>query len=349
MPASDSKNEKKKNLLKWPNEVEQAFRQLRNIFISISFIIHYDFLKRNRVKIDVSNFAVAGIFNQQNKNDNWHSMMFWSRKMILAKQNYKIYDQELLIIVAAFKQWRHYLKNNSYSIEILSDHNNLKKLMTKKELNSRQVRWAQILAAYDFEIFHRSSNKNSADGSSKRFDYEKILSLKITLLSMLQNKLTLSSNKESLTRSERKNSIKITFVLQLTEMSIRFDAKLAKLTRNKRNILTELALMFKLIDIQIIISRKVINDVFDDSYEKSKKFMKFLIKKLQTKDQWMKKIHFKESAPSCRLRKRFQKWIINDESLIKRNECLYIFDDAIVKKEFIKKHYNDSLSEHFEA
>ena len=68
-------------------------------------------------------------------------------------------------------------------------------------------------------------------------------------------------------------------------MSIRFDAELAKLTRNKRNILAELALMFKLIDIQIVISRKVINDVPDDSYEKSKRFMKSLIKELQARDQ----------------------------------------------------------------
>ena len=65
--------------------------------------------------------------------------------------------------------------------------------------------------------------------------------------------------------------------------------------------------MFKLIDIQIVISRKVINDVSDDSYEKSKRFMKFLIKKLQTKNQWMKKIYVRKSAPSRRLHKRFQK------------------------------------------
>ena len=42
--------------------------------------------------------------------------------------------------------------------------------------------------------------------------------------------------------------------------------------------------MFKLIGIQIVISRKVINDVSDDFYEKSKKFMKSLIKKLQARD-----------------------------------------------------------------
>ena len=138
----DSENEKKKSSLKWSNEVEQAFRQLRNIFMSIFLFTHYDPLKRNRMKTDVFNFAVASIFSQQNENDNWRLIIFWSRKMISAEQNYKIYDQELLIIVAAFKQWKHYLKSSLYSIEILSDHNNLKELMTKKELNSKQARWA---------------------------------------------------------------------------------------------------------------------------------------------------------------------------------------------------------------
>ena len=167
------------------------------------------------------------------------------------------------------------------------------------------------------------------------------------LLSTLQNKLILSSDEESLTQSEWKNSVELIFILQLTEMSIRSDAKLAELTRNRRNILTELALMFKLTDIQIVISKKVINDVSDDSYKKSKKFMKFLIKKLQTRDQWMKKVHIKKSASSRRLRKRFQKWIIDDEDLVNCNECLYVLDDATVREKLIRKHHDDSLSGHF--
>ena len=209
----NSENEKKKDSLKWPNEAEQTFRQLRDIFISTPLFTHYDLLKKNRMETDASNFAVANILNQQNRNDNWRSMTFWSRKMISAEQNYEIYDQKLLTIVAAFKQWRHYLKNSLYSIKILSDHNNLKKLITKKKLNSKQVRWAQILATYDFKIFHRSNNKNPANNPSRRSDYKKISSLKITLLSTLQNKLTLLSNEKSLTQNERKNSIELTPVL----------------------------------------------------------------------------------------------------------------------------------------
>ena len=67
-------------------------------------------------------------------------------------------------------------------------------------------------------------------------------------------------------------------------MSININANLIKLTQNKRKILTKLILMFKLIDIQIVISRKIINDIFNDSYKKSLKLMKFLIKKLQIKN-----------------------------------------------------------------
>ena len=52
--------------------------------------------------------------------------------------------------------------------------------------------------------------------------------------------------------------------------------------RNKQNILIKLISIFKLIDIQIIILRKIINDVFDDLYKKLKKFIKSLIRKLQT-------------------------------------------------------------------
>ena len=52
-----------------------------------------------------------------------------------------------------------------------------------------------------------------ANDFSRQSDYKKISSLKITLLSTLQNKLILLSNEESLTQSERKNSIELIFVL----------------------------------------------------------------------------------------------------------------------------------------
>ena len=63
----------------------------------------------------------------------------------------------------------------------------------------------------------------------------------------------------------------------------------------------------------------------------------------------MKAFHARETAPSRRLRKRFKKWAIDDEGLVRRNRCLYVPGDAVVRKELIKKHHDDSLSGHFGA
>ena len=44
--------------------------------------------------------------------------------------------------------------------------------MTTTELNRRQARWAEKLAAFDFTIQHRPGSKNPADAPSRRPDYE---------------------------------------------------------------------------------------------------------------------------------------------------------------------------------
>ena len=118
----------------------------------------------------------------------------------------------------------------------------------------------------------------------RRFDYKRISTLNIKLRLTLQSKLTLLSNEKLLMQNNRKNSVELIFMLQLTEMLINIDAKLVKLTRNKRKILAELISMFKLIDIRIVILRKVINNISDDLYKKPLKSIKFLIKKLQTRN-----------------------------------------------------------------
>ena len=112
-------------------------------------------------------------------------MTFWSQKMISTEQNYETHDQKLLAIMTTFKQWKHYLENNAFIVKMWSDHNNLKKFMKQKKLNQRQARWALTLTAYDFEIFHKSERTNSADESSRRFNYEKASTLNIKLLSSL--------------------------------------------------------------------------------------------------------------------------------------------------------------------
>ena len=72
--------------------------------------------------------------------------------MIPAETRYKTHDSELLAIVEAFKTWWHYLEGCKYEVLVLTDHNNLYQIMDIKSLSSRQVRWAQELSWYYFQI-----------------------------------------------------------------------------------------------------------------------------------------------------------------------------------------------------
>ena len=168
-----------------------AFQHLRDTFANALFLRHYDPNEKLCLKTDALGYGLGAVLLQQDQDGHWRPVAFWSRKLTHSEQNCKVHDQELLAIVAAMKQWRHYLEGSLHTIAVFTDHNNLKGFMKQKELNSRQARWALKLAAYDFEIFHRAGKLNPADAPSRRLDYKGASPLNTKLLLTLQNKLAL--------------------------------------------------------------------------------------------------------------------------------------------------------------
>lgn len=51
-------------------------------------------------------------------------MVFFSKEIILIEMHYKTHDEELLIIVEAFKTWEYNLKGSKHKVLILIDYNN---------------------------------------------------------------------------------------------------------------------------------------------------------------------------------------------------------------------------------
>jgi hypothetical protein len=98
-----------------------------------------------------------------------HPVAFYSRKFIPAEINYEIYDKEMLAIVTAFDEWRHYLEGTVHPVTVFTDHKNLEYFQTTKILNRRQARWAEKLSRFDFKIFYRKGSANErADALSRR-------------------------------------------------------------------------------------------------------------------------------------------------------------------------------------
>ena len=97
--------------------------------------------------------------------------MYLSKTLNPAERNYPIYDRELLAIIRALQEWRHYIQGSPHKTLVLSDHRNLTYFRKPQNLNRRQARWAIELAEYDIELKHLPGNKMiPADALSRRSD-----------------------------------------------------------------------------------------------------------------------------------------------------------------------------------
>ncbi|KAH8172320.1 reverse transcriptase (RNA-dependent DNA polymerase) domain-containing protein [Sarocladium implicatum] len=85
--------------------------------------------------------------------------------------NYPIHDKELMAIIEAFREWKHYLSGASHQVKVYTDHKNLTTFTTTKDLNKRQIRWSEFLSEFNFEIIYRKGSENGrADALSRRED-----------------------------------------------------------------------------------------------------------------------------------------------------------------------------------
>jgi hypothetical protein len=178
---------KKKNFL-LIEKAKQTFDLLRNVFQYVFILTHFDSKFFIKLKTNAFDYEIVDIISQLQIDEQWRLVAFFSRKMIFAKMNYEMHDQELLIIVECFKHWRHYLKKNYHTMKVFIDHNNLKDFMNVKTLNERQIKWTMRLINFDFIIKHRFEKINFVDDSSRRFDYHDVNTKIIRFLFILQTK-----------------------------------------------------------------------------------------------------------------------------------------------------------------
>jgi hypothetical protein len=82
-------------------------------------------------------------------------MAFYSKSLNAVERNYEIHDKEMLAIIRALEEWRHFLEGARPKTEIWTDHKNLEYFMTAKKLNRRQAHWSLYLSRFEFTLHHR--------------------------------------------------------------------------------------------------------------------------------------------------------------------------------------------------
>src|SRR5262249_15996117 len=106
------------------------------------------------------------------KDGKYHPVAFYSKLLSPVKWNYKIHDKEMLAIMRALEEWRHFLEGARHPVKIWTNHKNLEYFMTAKKLNHRQARWTLYLARFDFKLHHRPGKlMGKSDALSRRSDH----------------------------------------------------------------------------------------------------------------------------------------------------------------------------------
>ena len=93
-------------------------------------------------------------------------------------------NRELLAVVLALQEWRHWLEGAEHPFLVWTDHRNLAYLQTARRLNSCQARWSLFLERFRFTLTYRPGSKNGkADALSRQFDSSEAQSVERNILS----------------------------------------------------------------------------------------------------------------------------------------------------------------------
>jgi RNase H-like domain found in reverse transcriptase/Reverse transcriptase (RNA-dependent DNA polymerase) len=117
---------KKDKKFVWSEECQESFDQLKKQFTEEPVLMMLDHLKPFQIQVDSSLFATGGILTQMDTNGDRHPCAYLSKSLTKEQRNYDTGDRELLAIIQALKEWRHYIQGSGHTTIVLSDHDNLR-------------------------------------------------------------------------------------------------------------------------------------------------------------------------------------------------------------------------------
>lgn len=168
-------------------EYKTSFEQLKVLICNDPILIYPDFEKTFTLTTDASNFALGAVLSQTNK-----PVCYASRTLNAHECNYSTIEKELLAIVWATKQFRHYLYGRKFIVQ--TDHRPLVWLSGLKEPNSKLQRWKIKLEEYNFTVEYIQGKENVVADALSRI---KINETDTGLQSSIENAAEYGSNQKN--------------------------------------------------------------------------------------------------------------------------------------------------------
>jgi hypothetical protein len=134
MHALSSTSPRKDVKWEWSTDEQSAFDKLKSLITSTPILASPDNSRPFRVEADSSDFATGAVLSQQSPDDEkWHPVAFLSKSLSAVERNYEIHDKEMLAIIRAMEEWRHFLEGAEHKFEVC---NSKQKKKTKQTIRN---------------------------------------------------------------------------------------------------------------------------------------------------------------------------------------------------------------------
>jgi hypothetical protein len=119
----------------WTSETQKAFDLLKKKFTEEPILMMPDLDRPFQIESDASKYASGAVLTQMDSAGKRHPVCFLSKTFNPTERRYEVYDRELLGIMRALREWRHYLYGSPHQTLIYSDHLNLLYFRKPQKLN----------------------------------------------------------------------------------------------------------------------------------------------------------------------------------------------------------------------
>ena len=95
----------------WSRKEQATFEDLKTVVTTASVLMSPQESDPFWIEADSSDFATGAVLSQQSTTDGkWHPIAFYSKSLSSVERNYEIHDKEILAIIHALEEWRHFLE-----------------------------------------------------------------------------------------------------------------------------------------------------------------------------------------------------------------------------------------------
>src|SRR5258705_4016113 len=123
----------------WGAAKQQAFDALKSAVTSALMLAFLSKSGPFHLECNASNFTMGAVLSQQHEDGLFHPIGFMSKSFSDTEWNYQIHDKEMLAIMHALEEWRHFLEGSDQKFKIHTDYKNLSYFQEAHKLNHHQA------------------------------------------------------------------------------------------------------------------------------------------------------------------------------------------------------------------